>query len=573
LKQQLVIVAVVLFFSIPDSVFSQSISFPMNHWVYEYLDRLQTKGIITDLLPGTKPYTRKQIANSLFPILKNYPLQEQLNSTEKEQLEFLVFEFREEFSKLGIETKDLKKNRLFTLRRKSFLGKMLPDFLYQNNRNLLSVELPNFNLFGDFVLKYERNNQHFSYQGNETIQEERHGIKLWGSFGKYMQFYFDFRDAKQWGGHYPHSNNWSFERAGYTQAHGNYVYFDETTTALVTGSSFWQVMIGKEKNYWGPGQYGALAISNWSTSYDQLKIQLHWRNIRFTAITAFLQTYPPIYNNESSSEFSPRKIKTRKYLAAHRLEFRPVHWLILGLHETLIYGERGLELAYLNPINFYWSAEHHLGDQDNSAIGFDMTVYPGKRLKFYSEVFFDDLQTGKITSDWYGNKWAFTIGGMVVDFINVPNFDVLFEWSRIRPYAYSHKYPINVYKNYSTVLGHRLGPNSEIILAGATYRFSRWMSVNFFYENEKHGSNGVDRNVGGDIDLSHRINDGETQPFLGGILEKRTSFRLLGSYELFRNAIIQLSLAKHHFKNVISEGNSRVNGNKFEWDMNFQLNF
>ena len=98
-----------------------------------------------------------------------------------------------------------------------------------------------------------------------------------------------------------------------------------------------------------------------------------WR-LKFCSFTGFLRTYPQItYESitEQSGEEINREMQSKKYIAAHRLEIAVTDNLDIGLNEVVVYGDRGLEFAYLNPIMFYRSAEHYLGDMDNATMSAD----------------------------------------------------------------------------------------------------------------------------------------------------------------------------------------------------------
>lgn len=565
--------AILFFFLSFSPLRAQSSSFPANHWVYEFLNRLQAKHKLHYFLPGTKPYTRLQIARALAPVMKSATMQTGLNEVELAQLKYLKFEFREELSRLGVDTADAKDQRLTYLRHKTFLRKLLPGFILQNGRNHFSLDNGSLTLNGDFILDYKTDREKSSYQADRTVIRERRGIFLWGNWGDNVQYYFDFRDGTERGGRYPAiDKNWSFERMGFVSAQGGKVSFDETNSGLFLGHSFYQIMIGKEKNRWGPGRFGALALSDWATSYDQIKLYLHWEKIRFTAVTGFLRSYPPLIGLQYDTGNYLRQVRTNKYLAAHRLEFAPVPSLIFGLHETLIYGERNLEPAYLNPINFYWSAEHYLGDQDNSALGVDFTWFPGWNLKLYGELFLDDLQTGKLGTDWYGNKWALLTGFSMIDVAGLSNLDLHVEWSKVRPYVYTHRFPVNVYKHFTTPLGYRAGPNTETFSLELDYRRSKNLLFRAGFNDYRHGANPPDRNVGGNLDQPHRISDPTNQKALAGELEKRQTGWFSFSYELFRNTYFSMAYyynRDHHFPN---DTGNRTDGSGSELLVRFSVN-
>jgi hypothetical protein len=169
-----------------------------------------------------------------------------------------------------------------------------------------------------------------------------------------------------------------------------------------------------------------------------------------------------------------------KYLYSHRLEF-PVRKLNLtmGLGESIVYGsttnqpgdsllpeyydvERDWEWAYFIPFVPYKFVEHYNGDRDNASLSFDFNLMWPRDLRWYAEVFVDDMLNPLqfFTSDW-GNKWAYTVG--MQWFGNVLRKDTYcgIEFTRIEPWVYTHFYGgSHRYDNYNMPLGSQLGPNS-----------------------------------------------------------------------------------------------------------------
>ncbi len=286
-----------------------------------------------------------------------------------------------------------------------------------------------------------------------------------------------------------------------------------------------------------------------------------------------LRPYPEITAFSYFTGHYQRNLWAHKYMAAHRLEAIPFPWLKLGFHEVLIYGERNPELAYLNPINFYWSAEHNLGDQDNSTIGADFVWFPGWALKIYGEIFLDDLQTGNLGTGWYGNKWALLAGVFRPDILGIPNLDFRAEVAKIRPYVYTHRYPINVYEHFVTPLGHWAGPNSQTLNLELTRRFSRWLNTGVAFQSWKHGANPNDANVGGDMNLPHRAIDSEHVKFFEGEVENRQRVAAWISYEWFRNFVTRLEFRWAHEKNVPLNSGQRGNVLSYGGFFSVGLNF
>jgi hypothetical protein len=118
--------------------------------------------------------------------------------------------------------------------------------------------------------------------------------------------------------------------------------------------------------------------------------------------------------------------------------------------------------------------------------------------------------------------------------------DFLYEYSRIKPYVYSQSYrDYNKYKHYDTILGHYIGPNSDLSYFRVRKRFSRFLQLGASYQYYRHGANPADRNVGGDPDLPHRSEDAIDATFLDGIRFSQKSYGIMMQYEFVRNLFLE----------------------------------
>ena len=131
--------------------------------------------------------------------------------------------------------------------------------------------------------------------------------------------------------------------------------------------------------------------------------------------------------------------------------------LYLGATETVIYGGRNLEPAYLNPLMLYHIAEHHLGDRDNNNLAFDLAFTRIPNVTLYGEWFIDDMTSTKLWSNYFGNKFAWVFGGLWADPLKLKNVDLRVEYTRISPYVYTHWDSLNIYTHYDKLSAIRLG--------------------------------------------------------------------------------------------------------------------
>jgi hypothetical protein len=532
-----------------NQLIAQTVEVPLTHWSYDFIERLHTRGLIDSPILSTRPLTRLDMAKMIIEVA-NDPL---LDEMERERISFLLFEWREEVEALG-NRNDLAiraaAQAVFNRRRLQWL----PDFVYRNARNLFSFRSGDMRAYVDPILYYDwMFNDTDTLSRQDRVYQAASGFSVWGTLGSRIGFFLDARDTREWGTRtYPRGARITWERFGHASGYGTHVYHDETVGYLFLNIPYVEVELGKNNNRWGPGRTGALALSDYATSYDQIKLSAKFWKARFTYVHGFLRQYPPLTDREYMVNGVTRKIFSNKFLAAHRLEVRPWRWLQVGLHETVIYGERNVELAYLNPINFYRSAEHFLGDRDNAMMGMDVELRPRRDVRLYAELLLDDFSVSRIGDDWYGNKTAWLAGAHLTNPLHIARSDFRFEYVRLEPYLYTHTFPINVYKNYGSELGHWAGPNSDVLYGEFLY----WLNLRWQFKLQathyRHGANPADRNIGGDIDRAFVPGDPQTVKFLDGIKEQRTTLGVQASYEFVRSLAARAAVQHTRFLNAPS---------------------
>jgi hypothetical protein len=519
--------------------YPQTTYVPLNHWVYDYLERLETKQVIQGVLNSTRPLSRMEIAEYLAEVHQKF---EHLNKVEQDQLNFLNIEFKEELNGL-IEHLTPYQTRVNRIRNNKYITKVLPKIVFQNDRNFLSWSEDQFQVFFDPILYHHRNYNNTDSLGyTERVFQNTNGIRIRGNLGDRLGFFIDARDSKEWGTRKYKMGNYTLPRLGFVRATSpDFIYHDETIAYLKLGFKHVQLVYGKFSNYWGPAYTGSLILSDYSTSYDQLKLEFIYNKFKFTSLYAHLIDY---------EEHEQDILQKKKYLAAHRLEFLPWKWLSIGLSETVIFKGRSFEPAYFNPIMFFRSAEHYLGSPDNMMMVIDFKCTVIKNLKFYGELLIDDITTTKLGTDWYGNKIGYSAGAFWIDPFRIQNTDIRIEYTRIRPYVYSHADGMN-YTHYLSALGYWSGPNSENFYGEFNFRFSKNLLTTIFFQINRHGANTTVKNVGGDIERPHGLEDDLQIKFLDGNLEKRRSFGFDFTYEIFENCYFRFGYCHHNSNNIL----------------------
>jgi len=509
---------------------AQTVYVPNSHRIYRYIERLTATGTIETALLTTRPWTRKEIGAYLEEIHRKSDGGRLLSRVDRQALAYFTVEFREEVDACApIKPDSMDFRRLM---RHRWVDPWMPDLLYRNGRNFFSVQDGPLVLYWDPVFRRSR-----LFAVADTLHDrerqfsDTNGFVLWGTIGGHVGFITDVRDSKEWGTQiYPGTVNVTRERLGFAQGGGDHLYHDETAASVVLDHRWLTVQFGKDNNRWGPVQNGQLALSDWATGTDQVKLQVRTRRIKFTSLWALLQHTDEgfFYGNHQDKSF-----------AAHRLEFAPFGRLQIGIHETVVYADRRFEPAYLNPLMFFRSAEHYLGDRDNATMGIDALWSAPAKLQIYGEYFIDDLKTSRWGSDFYGNKTAWSVGCYRVDLLGIDNLDGRVEYTRIRPFVYSHKFPLTAYRHFSTVLGHRLGPNADEWNASLSLQPSRPLEMLFGFRYRRQGLNSEASNVGSDIDRPSGAGDGENAPFLAGDRLEQQSWNVDVRWELLRKLTVR----------------------------------
>jgi len=205
-----------------------------------------------------------------------------------------------------------------------------------------------------------------------------------------------------------------------------------------------------------------------------------------------------------------------------------------------IYQRASPEFAYLNPINFYKSAEHSLGDRDNSFLNFDLELFPFAGYKMYGTWLIDDIDFSKIGTGWWGNEFGWQGGVYAAGPLGFSDLDVDVEYARLEPYVYSNRTVGIDYTQSSIGLGHHLDPNSDEWRTELSYRPLSSLRMWLSYARDRHGENIIQngqvvKNVGGSVLEGHRAGDSDVAAFLDGNLVTTDQFRFRAAFEPVTN--------------------------------------
>jgi hypothetical protein len=536
--------------SLPLPLLAQSTLLEPSHPVYDFLDRMETLGLLEHPLLGSKPVTRERIAELLDEVGgkvlmkgifsgQGFPL----SGVDLRALEA----FRWEFHQDAVRSEGLTlpapfpegRSRWGAINNWMHDRGWFTDVFYRNGLNLFSSESEDFDVYAD-----PRGEARIIRQKGDdrNIVITSMGFQVRGYVQDKIGLMLDFRDNTERGrGPYLSRSQLYEDRAGYVANLNrgiplepeNSANYDITLFDFSLGGKYWELHGARMPLRWGPGRSGQLLLSDWGPPFHQVQFNLNLgKTLRLAYVFGSLETFPLISDSLYTHVGYTRTIEHSKYLAAHRLEWDPHPRLRLAFSESVIFGDRNPELAYLIPINFFYSAQHDLGDEDNFMMSLEATWIPVSRLKAYGQLLIDDVTLGKLGTDWYGNKLGWLGGLNWVEPLGVANVDATLEMAQIRPFVYTHQYPVNVYKNWNAPLGYHYGPNSQPVMTDLRWRPHRRLALEATWTNLLHGANPDSlHNAGGDINQPHALNDPTDVPFLGGLKQTTNRVDLSATYE------------------------------------------
>ncbi|MEH0158118.1 hypothetical protein V6R21_28890 [Limibacter armeniacum] len=335
---------------------------------------------------------------------------------------------------------------------------------------------------------------------------------------------------------------------------------------------------GYDKNFIGDG-YRSMILSDNSNDYLFLKLNTKVWKLNYTNIFAQMMAD----NDKGDGQVLPKK-----YLAFHHLSANILKNLNIGFYESVMYAREGggIELAYMNPIMFYRSLEHDLGDGDSVILGADLKWNIFNCLQLYGQLAIDDIQFKELFkgSGWYANKFAIQMGGKYIDAFKVSNLDLQGEINIVKPYMYSHFQNIQNsssiaggYHHYQQPLAHPLGANLKEFIGMVRYQPSSLPKFNFRLKGiyVEQGLSTETENWGDDIfrDYTTRVQEYGNKTGQG-VASKTLMAEANVSYQFFHNFFVDLQYIyrKQSIEEMATPYNTSYTNLAIRWNVGQKLN-
>ena len=373
------------------------------------------------------------------------------------------------------------------------------------SEDLLFIEKENFKLYLNPVFEFSGGRD----QDNDiNFYTNQRGFWAHGSVGKRFSFSTNFYENQSTFANYLDS---SINKTRIVPGQGRvkqdgkiYDYSNAIASVTYQCEKNFTFTFGNEKNFIGDG-YRSLLLSDNSFNYPSLKMVLDVWKIRYQTIFAVMQDL----TNDNPSADDPFD---KKYGAFHYIDFNIGKHASIGLFEAIIWhgdstGNRGFELAYMNPLVFLRPTEFGLGSPDNALLGMNAKVKINSKNLVYGQIMLDEflLDEVKAGNGWWGNKQGVQLGFKSYDLFKVKNLFIQGEFNYIRPYTYTHRESMGNYGHYRSALAHPLGANLWEAIGIARYTYKE-LDLYAKISLCEVGYDTAGTNVGQDIYISYEEN-------------------------------------------------------------------
>lgn len=518
------------------SLHAQHEHVPVKNPVYDFLLRMQVKGTLPEYSHAALPLERQSIV-----LLLDSLETQRVDLTQTEQA--LLDRFKSEFTD---EARKQQKRSILFCSDVSF-GERVNDIFSDEEKFLYAWQDSTTTFFMELLANAEYRTV-LAKGKNSNVTLAQIGGRFRGTVKSFLGYGLEATNGTEFGSRSlaledpvlrQNSNFNDFKRP----------FFDFTEAYLNANFGWGNMVLGKERVLIGNSFASRLIVSDNAPTFDALRFGVRFGDFSYSFLHSSILGQKEMLE-DGKPYYEPR------FFAMHRAEIAFSSDVRLGVFESVIYTGRFLDLAYINPINFFKSAEHALGDRDNPFLGFDLTINPINEIQLFGTWLIDDVDASKWGTGWWGNKFAWQ-GGLLTTAL-IPNGELGIEYTRIEPYTFSHFFSGNEYTHKGYIIGSELQPNSD----QWHIRYQHWidarMQFSFLYRTSRHGNNEYNSqgkllvNHGGDALVGFKgERDRDHILFLEGILSHTQILGLDFRYELWRNIVFDF---RYHYRRQQAPG-------------------
>jgi hypothetical protein len=211
---------------------------------------------------------------------------------------------------------------------------------------------------------------------------------------------------------------------------------------------------GREAHHWGPAVFYPLVLGSEAVPYSSMAYTVSVGPFTIRSVYGSL-----VVDGNGFFRLDERE----RTFFGHRYEWRVVPSLLLGISETLILLDTSDPFAFIPIIPLFMEKGQVWEPKNNGNLAFDMNWQFMPWGRFYSEFLIDDMtEPSSLFNDYWGNKWAWTVGSQLICPQGEVNQGLLMEYTRVEPWVYTHYSSRSVQaQNREYSLANPLGPNAQ----------------------------------------------------------------------------------------------------------------
>ncbi|HSD64795.1 MAG TPA: hypothetical protein VLB50_13415 [Ignavibacteriaceae bacterium] len=534
---------IILILLIHELSFTQTEYVPVDNSVYEFLERMETLQIIPEYNSFEIPKTRREISGYIKTIIKSQQL---LDGNDQKYLNDLKVEFEYElYNSLNNSASLISKGKY------DFFSQQQKYLYYYNDPDKINLFV---NLIGEGQL-LSRNNQEANSSSSAFLGIIGGDIR--GTILNKFGFYINGTNGNVFGKRDAALLRRDLQYNYKLNENPEETFFDETLGYLTADFDLIKFKFGRDRKNIGYGM-NKIILANSSPLFDYFALNIHYNFFDYSFFHGQLLGQETFTEDSISGGVH---VVASKYMAYHRIGFNISKDISFGAGEVIIYGDRPVDLSYLNPFSFYKSIEHSNRDRDNALLFFDANNKSIEGLKINASLLIDDITFSKLGTGWWGNQTILDAGIHSELLYGILPLSIDFQYTKIDPYVYTHRLLRNNYTNFGYNLSSFTNPNSELFLTGINFRFNNRLELSIVFNYKIHGANPLNtdgslkENIGGNVAIGHRVFDPEHVNFLDGELEFSRQYKLRMIYEPYNEYFLstEISYLNESLQNIRNE--------------------
>lgn len=414
-----------------------SADLPLDSSIYVYLEKLDGLGLLPEVSPGKKPYSRMQVAawtaqmqRKLNPGMPEYA---------KNLLRYLQVEFQDELNQLnGIPASAFKLKQI-TFGAASYQSRSIPQTATKSY-----------------------------YHPFNTNNYGRNLDDGWNGFAG-----FQFEGSV--------SENLSYSIQPYFQAGQDTQNADLTEAYISAKIGALSFQAGKQASWWGQGTRGTLTLSNNAEPFNNLSLST-MQPVKLGGMFSFLGNIKPslLYGQMEKNRSDVR----RPGFMGIRTDFAPNENLTFGISRTSILGGEGHGLSGSDFWNFLIgkNADKRSQEKWDSIAGFDLRIrFPkANGLQLYGELYGEDQFNGIPP----GPSRLGHIAGIYIPRLTPSgDWDLLLEQAKTSDWWYKHWVYTDGYTYKQRLIGDAMGNDANRYYLRLGHFTSNGSRISFNYEH------------------------------------------------------------------------------------------